>query len=45
MSWEGERRDEEEDKILKEQVGHVIRSGEMQVNNRALAYFFIIHKH
>ena len=29
MSWEGERRDEEEDKILKEQVGHVIRSGEM----------------
>ena len=42
MSWEGERRDEEEDKILKEQVGHVIRSGEMQVKNLKKRLFWSI---
>ena len=42
MSWEGERRDEEEDKILKEQVGHVIRSGEMQVKNLKERLFWSI---
>ena len=43
MSWEGERRDEEEDKILKEQAkGHVIRSGERQVKNLKERLFWSI---